>query len=88
MANGNWDDDWRIDLEQDNPKLMERFANCKATAHDLKIIAKIMWRYNRSGHTKEECLDRTIMWITDWNNQVGLIPDDDDYKKILEFMGD
>ena len=47
-----------------------------------------MWRYNRTTHTKEECLDRTIDWITDWNNQVGLIPDSDEYKKILEFMGE
>ena len=39
-------------------------------------------------HTKEECLDRTIEWITDWNNQVGLIPNSDEYKKILEFMGE
>ena len=87
MAN-YWDDDWRTDLRQDNPNFYDRLADCKSAAHDLKIIAKIMWRYNRTMHTKEECLDRTIEWITDWNNQVGLIPDSDEYKKILEFMGE
>ena len=83
-----WDNDWLNDLRRDNSNLRDRLANCKSTARDLKIIAKIMWRYNRSSHTKEECLDRTIEWITGWNNQVGLIPDSDEYKKILEFMGE
>lgn len=89
MANNEyWDLDWKLDLERDNKELMTRLSECCNTAHDLKIIAKIMWRYNRNYHTKEECLDHTISWITDWNNQIGLIPDDEEYKKILEFMGD
>lgn len=42
-----------------------------------------MYKYNLYG-TKEDSLDRTIEWLTDWNNQVNLCPDSEEYKKILE----
>ena len=83
--NDCWNDDWRTELRQEDPELMNRLANCTNKTRDLKVIAKIMWKYNQS-RTKEECLDRTIAWLTDWNNQVELIPDSEEYKKILEFM--
>jgi hypothetical protein len=34
--------------------------------------------------TKEECLDRTIEWITGSNNQVNLIPEPEEYSRMLD----
>lgn len=80
-----WNDDWRDELKVDDPAAYNRLCDCKNRKSDLKKIAKLMYRYNTS-HTKEDCLSRTIVWLTDWNNQVELIPDKEEYDKILECM--
>lgn len=80
-----WNDDWRDELKKDYYDEYERLSNAKSLRRDLKLIAKLMYKYNPN-KTKEECLDRTIYWITDLNNQVNLIPDEDEYHKIIEIM--
>lgn len=82
-----WNDDWREELKRDDYEVWIRLADCRNTANDLRKIAKLMWKYNKS-HSKEDCLDRTIEWITDWNNQVSLIPSDKEFNSILEYMGE
>jgi hypothetical protein len=77
-----WNDDWRSELEIKNPECYERLCECRNTKHDILIIAKLMYRYNQD-RTKEDCLDRTIEWITDWNNQIEIYPNEEDYQKIL-----
>jgi hypothetical protein len=74
--------DWRSELEIKNPECYERLCECRNTKHDILIIAKLMYRYNQD-RTKEDCLDRTIEWITDWNNQIEIYPNEEDYQKIL-----
>lgn len=78
----DWNDDWREELKEIDTDCHERLCDCKNRKSDIRKIAKLMYKYN-SSKTKEECLDRTIEWITDWNNQVSLGPDDEEYKKIL-----
>lgn len=80
-----WNDDWRDELKSDDYAAWERLADCRNRRSDIKMYAKLIYKYN-SNRTKEECLDRSIIWITDWNNQPGLIPDDDEYKKIIASM--
>ena len=77
-----WNNDWRSELEIKNQECYERLCECRNTKHDILIIAKLMYRYNQD-RTKEDCLDRTIEWITDWNNQIEIYPNEEDYQKIL-----
>lgn len=85
MAKQNWNDDWKEALRADDENCMDRLGECRNTKRDLQKIAKYMYKFN-SDKTKEEVLDRTIEWITDWNNQVGLCPDDDEYARIIKSM--
>lgn len=83
--NDNWNDDWREELKKDDYEAWTRLADCDNRRSDIKLYAKLVRKYNPS-KTKEECLDRVIQWITDWNSQPELIPDDDEYNKILESL--
>ena len=82
----SFSDNWRDDLKRENYEAWVRLCECHNTRTDLKNIAKRCWKENRTKHTKEECLDHIIEWICGDNNQVSLIPDDDEYKKILDYM--
>ena len=82
MENEIWNDDWREELRLTNENCYNRLCECRNTKHDILIIAKLMYRYNQD-RTKEDCLDRTIEWITDWNNQIEIYPNEEDYQKIL-----
>lgn len=80
-----WNDDWRDELKIEDPSMYERLCECRNKKSDLKKLAKLLYKYNIN-HAKSVCLDRIIEWITDWNNQVELIPDKEEYDKILEYM--
>ena len=81
----NWNHDWREELKEENPKCYERFCDCKNNRRDLKIMAKLMYKYNPT-KSKEDCLDKIIDWITGANNQVHLVPDEEEYQKLLECL--
>ena len=61
---------------------IQNVIECRNTKNDILIIAKLMYRYNQD-RTKEDCLDRTIEWLTDWNSQIEIYPNEEDYQKIL-----
>ena len=82
MENEIWNDDWREELRLTNENCYNRLCEGRNTKHDILIIAKLMYRYNQD-RIKEDCLDRTIEWITDWNNQIEIYPNEEDYQKIL-----
>ena len=69
-----WDDNWRDKLKKNYPSCYDRFCNGKNIKSDIITIAKLMYEYNCTIYTKEDCLDRTLTWITGWNNQVELFP--------------
>ena len=77
-----WNNDWRSELETKNPECYERLCECRNIKNDILIISRIMYKYNQD-RTKEDCLDRTIEWTTDWNNQIEIYPNEEDYQKIL-----
>ena len=61
---------------------IQNVIECMNTKNDILIIAKLMYKYNQN-RTKEDCLDRTIEWLTDWNSQIEIYPNEEDYQKIL-----
>lgn len=75
-----WNDDWRGKIPHN---VYERLCECRNRKGDIFIIAKAMSRENPE-RTKEECLDRTIEWITGSNNQVNLIPEPEEYSRMLD----
>lgn len=81
-----WNDDWREELKLDMYNIWERLAECRNTKDDILVISKLMFKYNKN-KSKEQCLDRTLEWITDWNSQWNLYPDmPGEYNKILNKM--
>jgi hypothetical protein len=86
MSN-NWNDDWRDELKTDSYDIWERLCDCVNTRNDVKIMAKLMYKYNKN-HTKEECLDRINEWMCANSQPNIIIVDSDEVKKVYEFMGD
>lgn len=68
----NWNDDWRIELEKIDYGCYERLCECRNTKADIYRIARIMCKYNQTTSV-EDCLDRTLEWLGDWNNQYDLV---------------
>lgn len=81
----NWNDDWRDELKENDYNVWERLAECRNNLNDITKICKLMYKYNQ-GKSKKDCLDRTLEWICDWNNQDNLYPSDEDYVKLLETL--
>lgn len=79
----NWNDDWRDELKQDNYEVWERLAECRNNRNDIIIMSKLVVKYNPE-KSKQECFDRILEWVTDWNNQINLYPVDDEYSKMLK----
>lgn len=81
----NWNDDWRDELEKDYEDVYIRLCECRNTRKDMRLIAKLMQKYNMA-KSKEDIIDRTVEWITDWNNQVSLVPDDTEYDILMTYL--
>lgn len=79
----DWNNDWREELKTDSYPVWERLAECRNTKRDIIIMAKLNYKYN-PGKSKEDCLDRILEWVTDWNSQVNLYPDDEEYDEMLK----
>lgn len=79
----NWNDEWREELKQDNYEVWERLAECRNNRNDIIIMSKLVVKYNPE-KSEQECFDRILEWVTDWNNQISLYPVDDEYNKMLK----
>lgn len=80
-----WNDDWREELEKDNEPCYNRLCDCRNTKADIRIIAKLMYKYNLA-MGKDECLHRTLEWITDWNNQYNIDLTQEEFDEIINSM--
>ena len=49
-----WHDEWREELRDENKSCYDRLSECKSRRSDIKIIAKLMYKYNLD---KQVCLD-------------------------------
>lgn len=83
--NTKWNDDWRDELRLTNENCYIRLCECRNTKNDILIIAKLMYKYNKHKGQKE-ALDRTLAWLTDWNDQFELDLTDSEYNDILLIM--
>ena len=63
-----WNDDWRYDRDEVSEEIIDRLGDCKNKPMDVVVMASAMWQYNPH-RTKEECFERTMTWVGDWNNQ-------------------
>lgn len=80
-----WNNDWRTELKLKNGECYIRLCECRNTKEDILLMAKMNRKYN-SGMTKEDCLDRIIEWVTDWNNQYEIDFTRDEYNRMLHCM--
>ena len=80
-----WNDDWRTELEENNYGCYIRLCECRSLKADIICITKIMHKYNPSKDIND-CLDRTIEWICDWNGQYYLADDltMDEYENMIK----
>jgi hypothetical protein len=60
-----FNDEWRYTIDND---IYIRLCECRNTKNDIFIMAKEMWKFNPNKKF-EDCLDRMIEWVLDWNNQ-------------------
>ena len=74
MEKTKYNDDWRIELSDRNPRMIERLAECRSTVNDVFYMAKMMHKYNIN-RTAVECLDRMIEWVCGWNSQSYILND-------------
>ena len=63
-----WNDDWRNELKEKNYKVWERLCECRNTKNDIKIMSRLVKKYNNSIDAVD-CLERIITWVNDWNGQ-------------------
>lgn len=79
----NWNDNWRTELKEKNARCFDRLGDCRSTANDVAIMAKYVHKYNPT-ISKEDCFNRMIEWVCDWNNQFELFDKiDKQYDKLL-----
>ena len=82
-----WNDDWRTELEETNYRCYERLCDCRNIRKDIVTITKLMIKYNPT-FDKKECLERTLEWIGDWNNQFEITDmTKDEYNDVMEKCG-
>ena len=63
-----WNDDWRNELKEKNYKVWERLCECRNTKNDIKIMSRLVKKYNNSIDAVD-CLERITTWVNDWNGQ-------------------
>lgn len=87
-----WNDDWRYELKDKDYDCYIRLCECNNTFSDIKIIAKLMWKYNHYNPNLDidirDCVDRTVIWLCDWNEQLALYDKitEGDYELIVEII--
>lgn len=81
-----WNDDWRDELEKSNYNCYIRLCECRNTKNDIKIMAKLMYKYNKNNVTAEDCLARMMEWVGSWNSQWKMIDSitNDELKMMLD----
>ena len=78
-----FNDEWRTELKEKNARCFDRLGDCRSTVNDVVIMAKYVHKYNPT-ISKEDCFNRMIEWVCDWNNQFELFDKiDKQYDKLL-----
>ena len=64
----NYNDDWRNNIPNE---MLNRLAECRNKAMDVVKMASAMHEVNPD-KTKEQCFERMIEWVGDWNGQYNI----------------
>lgn len=78
-----WDNSWRDDIPGD---VRERLAACCNRWNDIRIMGRAMQQVNPD-RTAEECAERILEWVCDWNNQYTLDPTKEQYNELVNYIG-
>lgn len=60
-----WNDDWRDNIPK---SMLTRLAECRNKATDVIVMATEMHKSNPE-RTAEECFERMVIWVSNWNSQ-------------------
>ena len=74
--------DWKNELSED---MYFRLCECRNLKSDIVPLTKVVKRV--SGWDSEQSLDYMLKWLTDWNNQIELYPNDVEYEKMVKKIG-
>jgi hypothetical protein len=68
VTNMEWCDDWRNNIPS---SMLTRLAECRNKATDVITMATEMHKCNPD-KTAEECFERMLEWVGDWNGQLNV----------------
>ena len=74
--------DWKNELSED---MYFRLCECRNLKSDIVPLTNVVKRV--SGWDSEQSLDYMLKWLTDWNNQIELYPNDVEYEKMVKKIG-
>ena len=74
--------DWKKELPYD---MYIRLCECRNKKSDIVPMTKVVKKV--SGWNSERSLDYMLKWVTDWNNQIALYPNNVEYEKMVKKIG-
>ena len=81
-ASSNWNNDWRDDIPGE---VRTRLSECRNTWQDIEIMGRAMKLANPD-KSVDECAERILDWVLDWNDQYDLDPSLDQYEELLRYI--
>ena len=73
--------DWKNELEYD---MYIRLCDWNNKQSDIPIMSKVIKKV--MGKNSQDALDYMLEWVTDWNNQIELYPNEKKYNKMLKML--
>ena len=74
--------DWKKELPYD---MYIRLCECRNKKSDIVPMTKVIKKVSK--WNSERSLDYMLKWLTDWNNQIELYPNDVEYEKMVKKIG-
>lgn len=74
--------DWKKELPYD---MYIRLCECRNKKSDIVPMTMVVKKV--SGWDSESSFDYMLKWVTDWNNQIELYPNDVEYEKMVKKIG-
>lgn len=81
-ASSNWNNGWRDNIPGE---VRARLSECRNTWQDIEIMGRAMKLANPD-KSVDECAERILDWVLDWNDQYDLDPSLDQYEELLRYI--
>ena len=83
ISASKWNNDWRYDIPGE---VRSRLADCNNTWNDIKVMGRAM-KVANPDRSAEDCAERILDWVLDWNNQFDqLDPTEAQYKELIKYI--